>query len=560
MIEFLVWWGASLLGMGNLSGQVLFEETLVPAANVTVGLEATRIGAPRSDGFLITTTTDQDGRFHFPLLGPAAYDLTVVGPRQLVRDSPPVVVSSGAQVELDEPLLIGSRQHLQVYLMPPTDPYGDIWRLHVFRQVGERTLSEVPTETVEATLSGDWSTWLPPGDYRLEVQDSTRSTWHLEGLTIGADPLPSLQIGVPYVAVEGRVRFADGDPVVGTLWFGGRHGARALRIETDEEGRFVGVLPGEGEWVVDLEQEDLGSLQSLGKHRVERLAGHPLARVDFELPDTRLAGRAIDERGEGLAEIPVLMIDPAAKRHHRIQTDENGEFEMRGLSPTRLLIRAEAPGRQSRWVTLLLQEGLHPPDLELVLFGRRVLEGVVSVGGRVLPGAEIRVMALSELGAREMIESTADGHGRFEAELPPGATSADVLVLPPGFAATGFHVQIGQIDEEAPRRTFEVAPAGGVLEIELGAEGRVRDLVLTTGEASFSAHLLEFWATRTGGGSLGDRWRVPNVAPGNYSVCRSTGSEMSCDEGVLVQGGSLILRLSGSDPPPSDEDAGTESL
>jgi hypothetical protein len=545
MLDWLLFFASLLATNGGLSGQVLEESSRAPVVEATVeilreGLDPSRAKAARPAG---RVKTDDLGHFLFPLLEGGAYSLVVTVDEQEAAAPPSLLVAARGMTLLPGPILVGSDRLLEVFLSPVTDPYGQPWRLHLLRRTGERSLAEVPELEERASPGGDWVAAVKSGEYRLRIEDSTRSLWHQETVTVADEELPVLEISIPYVPVEGRVSFADGDPVVGILWFGGRHGEQSLRIDTDDEGQFVGVVPEAGEWVIDLEREDLGLLQHLGRHRVSRPEGHPFGRLELELPDTHLRGRAVDDRGLGVEAIPVMIVDPAARRHHRIQTDSEGSFELRGIAPGLLLVRAEAPGVESAWARVHLQEKLDPPILELVLVGQTLVRGSVTSGGRAVSGAQIRAMVRSSLGASETVDATTDPAGRFEIEVPSGSVALDLLVLPPGYAASAFHVVLA--GEEITSVDLAVEPAGGTLEVALGEVDEPMDLLFVTNGTMIPATFFEYWASFAGGGRDDGRWTIPRLASGEYAVClRSARGRLQCDTGVLVAGGTLVLRPS----------------
>lgn len=547
MLEWFLAFASLVATNGSLSGQVLFEHSRASVVAATVELVPVSLEPSRAvaTGSVGRVTTDDEGRFLFPLLGGGAYSVIVTRNDDEPFEPPPVLVAARGLTHLSEPILLDADRLLEVFVSPVTDPHGQPWRLHLLRRTGERSLAEVPGTESHATLGGDWSAAVGPGEYRLRVEDSTRSLWHQESVTVADEELPVLEISIPYVPVEGRVSFADGDPVTGILWFGGRHGGRSLRIDTDEDGRFVGVVPDAGDWAIDLEREDLGLLQHLGRHRVARPDGHPFARLDLELPDTHLRGRAVDDRGLGVEAIPVMIVDPAARRHHRIRTDSEGEFELRGVAPGLLLVKAEAPGIESAWTRIHLQEKLEPPLLELVLLGQTLLRGSVTAGGRAVSGAQLRAMVRSSLGASETIDATTDPSGRFEIEVPTGATALDVLVLPPGYAASALHVVLSG---ESTSLDLAVESSGGTLEVALGEMSEPMDLVFVANGATIPATFFEYWASLAGGGRGDGRWTIPRLASGEYAVCLRSARGLQCDTGILVSGGALVLR------PPLDRE------
>lgn len=548
MLELFLWLAFFLSGPPDLAGTVLFDDSRAPVAGAEIEIVPALVGeqpplaadeaTPES---LRRYVTDADGRFEVRGLREGIYRLRAGFDGYATAEIPEVAIPGQG---LTEPLILRSRAVLEVYVQPPVDPFDRPWSLSLLRREGERSLVEVPLADVQISESGHWQADIPePGTYHVQVDASDGARWHREILEIDRDIVPLVELEIPYVPVEGRVTVDRTKGVIGVLWFGGRNGFRRIPIGTDEDGRFVGVIPEEGDWRIDLEREDLGLVQHLDSHRVERAAGQRVARLDIDLPDTRLQGRTVDRANEPVAGAFVLVMDGQERRFHRIRSDSEGGFDVRGLQPGDVVVEARSDVLRSSPILIPLDEGSDSPLLELVLERLRSVSGrVVDESGQPVVGARLQIMVQERLG-RHLVEGTSDAEGAFRLDVSTAARALDVLVLPPGRAATSAHV--GQLDgSEAISLIAE--SLGGTLEIDLqGADVASAPLELSTRGVLMPLSNYLYWARRSGGGVAGDHLVVPRLAPGEYHLCRRSATDTVCASGFLAAGERLAL-----EPPP----------
>ena len=75
-------------------------------------------------------------------------------------------------------------------------------------------------------------------------------------------------------------------------------------MESDDEGRFHGILPREGPWKIEVQAAEPAFSTSA---RAEVDAGRSgKATLDIRLPDTRIFGRVVDEQGKPVARADVI--------------------------------------------------------------------------------------------------------------------------------------------------------------------------------------------------------------------------------------------------------------
>lgn len=265
--------------------------------------------------------------------------------------------------------------------------------------------------------------------------------------------------------VKGTLHLGD-EPLAATLWLG-RNGGR-LRFDSDERGRFTGVLPGEGEWVPWIESEEVKA--ALEPVEIRAPEGQDEAKVDLVVPDTTLTGRVVGEDGRPVfaAQVVVDHLEKG-KGGSRLKSVEDGRFTVRGLLPGPVSVHAsQGDDLKSDYIESAVPKEGERPDLRLVLRRQRTFQGrVVSATGGV-PGAV--VTAWTPFGGNvtaSMAQSVTGPDGRFEVALPPDTDLLNLLVMPPGHALrlTTVLAPQGQSVE------IPVDRQGGTLVLEMAAEG-----------------------------------------------------------------------------------------
>ena len=429
------------------------------------------------------------------------------------------------------------------------EPYGNLWRVELIRR-SDPSEPGSESHTGNATPEGIWkSPGIAPGTYEVSVRDGLKSVWHRESVEVRKGQQP-LEIRLPVLRVKGTVSLGD-EPLSAVLWLFGSDGKR-VRFDSDEQGRFSGVLPGKGLWAPRVEASGVHS--ALEPMEIRPLAGKSVAEVEIIVPDTGLAGQVVDDSGRPVPEARVTIVGTGKKRYQtQLETDEEGKFSARGLRPGPVTVHAMQGELQTEFAQAAVPEEGAGPDLRLVLKRFRTIQGrVVSPAGGV-PGALVHAWtAFSGQGVVNATQSVTGPDGRFEISLPDSSSLLSVAVMPPGYALRLLTVVA------TPGQSLEipVETQGGTLVVELSGEGPTP--LLVHNGTFLLMPILKTWARLQGvRDSDPQRFSVPNVAAGSYSLCvgeaavsrvREGGEppEASCASGVLPPNGELALKAPGA--------------
>jgi hypothetical protein len=208
---------------------------------------------------------------------------------------------------LPEPVLLARPIALEIEIAPPVDEAGEPWQAQVMRRAeGDSgptpTVFDGPADSQGRFTVADQT----PGWFSVIVLDSQGNRVHSEP-EWQVTTTSHQSIEVQRIAVDGRLRLGT-EPLRGTLWFGGQFGSRRVKMVADEEGRFTGVLSVDGFWVVDVEaSEPSFRARSRAEVRADR---DGRATVSIDLPDTRVFGLIVDERGKP---VPRAMLTLASR-------------------------------------------------------------------------------------------------------------------------------------------------------------------------------------------------------------------------------------------------------
>ena len=332
-----------------------------------------------------------------------------------------------------------------------------------------------PTVEVTTGLDGRFALAdLPAGRYRLAVRAVGFPTPDLPPVVVPErlGRLGDVDLGrvvLPRaVDLAGLVTEPDGRPIAGVevrVAFGLLWGARPAASEhadtpparaiTAEDGSFrLAGLPEGARLDLSATHPDYRPAALADVEVVEAVAGSEVSIV--MMPGVRASGRVLDEAGEGIAtaavtawvvSLPGIRVDegvgkgvgeaageaPAAPATAGQQATaaEDGSFELRGLPPGALRLRASAPGHQAAELSGLDLGADQPLEgIELVLAPAAVLEGTVRTPeGAPLPRARIGVRPAPMPPAPDgvaappaAVDHPVDGEGRFRIDgLAPGA-------------------------------------------------------------------------------------------------------------------------------------------
>ncbi|MDY7093480.1 MAG: hypothetical protein SX243_10970 [Acidobacteriota bacterium] len=399
---------------------------------------------------------------------------------------------------------------------------------------------------------------LVPGVYFVRLLDGEGQDWlgREVKVTDGAAPL---ELSLDLVPVEGTVVLGE-KPLAAQVTFGGRLRAEQIEAKADSEGRFSLILPESGDWPVEVQSEEPPVRTFFGRVKVKEPDGEEAVEVALELPATRLLVRVVD--GESRP-VPQALVEVAAPRRpmEAVQrsVDSKGEVVFEGLAEGAVQVRASGRESESEALIVWLQKDLDPPPVRLVLERQRVVAGqVVSELGPVA-GALVQLEPVGRPGRPVGGAVTTGEDGRFRISVPADSKQALLRV-----GAVGWSLRTLRIDLEAQEAwSVPLHRLKGALSLQLGA---LPDFaaptfvpILLTENGYLGLSILRSWAASVAGPavSLGEVWRIPDLEPGDYRLCRLTVGEVlagaamqpagvppeRCDEGWLPPDGELELTL-----------------
>lgn len=384
------------------------------------------VASPRAMGFAkpstearaelraVATRTNERGFFQLGGLAPGFYELSARGSHADLSGKAEAEVQESAETRIASAIEILPPIVVELRISPAMDPYAQPWSVQLGKVVG----NSIPS--LEKVVLGDSGTWsLFPqgaGTFDLTVMDSRGSSWHSAELDLfhGHEPL---FVDIERFEVEGRVRRGD-EPVTTRIVFGSTQGAVQLEMQSDEDGIFAGFLPRSGAWQVDLagEKEEDG-FQTVGEVEVEPKPGSSRAFVEIQLPDTLLKGRVI-QRGQPVeeAQVMVLRVGDKSRREGQARTNAAGEFQIRGLEPGGVIVRAIQGDLASEWLEVeIAKEPGH--EIFIDLTEKILLDGQVLSGGQpIYGGAQMGIRSLISIADFRVTES-----GLALIDFAPGA-------------------------------------------------------------------------------------------------------------------------------------------
>lgn len=499
-----------------------------------------------------------DGFFQLVGVAPGNYSLEIRQEGFAPATVRPVEVWPRSETFLRQPVTLRRPLQLELAISPPFDWLGRPWKVRVDRAsdasagFNEEVFSGPVDDRGLATIPGQ-----APGRFQVFVSDALDNDLHTQSFQIAGPEDARQEIDIEIVTVRGTVAFGK-EPVAATLWFGGRHGSPGVRMESDPEGRFHGVLPREGWWRVDVASSGR-KLET--RTRVEVEADEQgRADVEIDLPATRVFGKILDETGRPM---PSARLVVSASDSDVVATaDDAGSFDVQGLPEGMAHAVATFSAAAGEWtsdrISLFLRDGEDVGPIELRMRKNRRLSGTVQSSLGPVPGAGIHVIPLRPVFmGGDSVRTDLDGS--FTAQVPATTESAAVIVSPPGHALKAFTVPV----EESPQ-SLTVSQEGGKLEIlvpEKSEEAEKQGMLLLIFQDGLPLpmYILHQWALGHGrdlSAVPGKKLAVPDVAPGEYRACLAahavlvpwqasgwTAPLAKCTVGQLTAGGTLQLDL-----------------
>lgn len=528
-------------------------------------------GEGREEALALSTAVNERGFFLFAGVAPGEYVVRIDEDAYATARSEMIRVDEGAETHLLTPLYLERPLDLQVFLRPPLDPWSEPWQVEIVREEpASRRFHQAIRRPADAT--GAWvESGLDPGPYRLRALDSRGSVVTQRDVDV-TPTLPPVELDIDVIPLEGVARMGD-EPVEGKVMLTGVRGARMHRMgagfvveghgagrrgpdeppvftpdyrtmsfDTDSEGRFEGYLPNEGFWEVEIDAADGAHFRLPEPVEVHRPEGDGPAKIEVEVPDTKVAGRVVDDAGRPVGGAFLVLVDPANGADvGRGESAPDGTFSFRGLSEDPVLIEGEGPEGLGAAIQVEPRSG-EGIEVELVLEREVALEGLVSSVNGPLPGV---LLELRPVGAGVPTWTTTGTgvDGRFRHGAPKGTTAIDVIVVAPGLPVKLARIPIAPSESRARVEVY-VDDLGGTLRLVLGGGASTAAIQVIGGGTSTDLMSL-----------LGAVMASPNLVfdgeslafslePGQYIFC-SPGP--NCQNVYLSAGGAAEVRL-GDEP------------
>jgi hypothetical protein len=459
----------------------------------------------------VSASPNREGFFHVEGVSPGGYQLEATHPQY----APAVVgvhVLQDREASLQTPLLLTEALQVTIQVSPATAPGDQPWRItlapeHPGGVRGPRT------EAVIADALGFATT--PPlarGEYKLNVGPLDApggKIWLQRSIDLN-DGGGHVDVRVPFIRVEGTVTLAA-KPVKAQIFFGGRSGLAGFVTETDEDGRFGGIVARDGRWSVTVQEMALGIERTVPVELEPNEDG--LATLEVELPDTRVRGRTIDSTGQPVTGAIVTSRPVVGGPSSQVFSQDNGSFELVGIDEGLIFLGAETRSLESERVVLAVGEG-NRPVVELVLTERVVVRAMVRTArGDPVAGGQVSVWDPNSL---IQIAQVPTGHdGRFEVAVRPGRGPVIVTVIAPSFSA---HSALQELESGAD---IVLHQAGGSLSISgLDEWGAGTSLTLLTDAQGLFHHVdLETMARINHGVLSPSEIVVPMLPTGGSMLC-----------------------------------------
>lgn len=465
------------------------------------------------------------GFFQFAGLKPGAYQLVVVQPGYS-RAARGVEVKESLEAVLNEPLVLGKPRELGLEVIPSVGADGEPWTVEI-----RDSASTSPGAVIGAGVArGGTLRWreLRSGQrYWISLKTSAGEPWYFEEEGFVADaPVVKHTVQVNLESVSGRV-FLGEEPLQAEMLFGLKQNLR-IRMVSDGEGRFLGVLPRLGRWGVRITSTNSAINRDVDVDVVRAPSGS--GEIEIHLNDLALSGVLVDEAGS-LLEIPatVFVLNPGVRGPEQVEVG-GGRFRAGGLPPGEYVLSADSQALASDRVAVRLVDGEDPEPIRLVMKRKNRLNlRVVGPDGAPIP----RVPVAISPGPGGPIGLTryrwTDAAGRLDwREAAPGETT-QCLTLYGGsrLASRILSVPIGPEEQ-----VIRLESVGG--EVVTNSESGPADVVLFHDGCSVTRSHFENWRHKD----------FPLLEPGSYTACAAHVYQPNeaCATGVLQPMGSLVLQ------------------
>ncbi len=551
--------GASVAGWVAIEGGQIDSESCIARLLPATSCRATPGEAVRNIAAAIEGKVGGDGFVQFTDLAPGHYALEVRQPGYATATVSPIEVLARRETFLAEPVLLTLPLTLSLEIDPPLDLSGKPWLVRVYSSANSASNGGVAQTAYDGPADEEGRLVvkeLSPGEVTVDIDDAAGNRIFDSKIAQGPwllETSATHRIEIPQIRIEGRLTLGE-EAVAANLWFGGRSGAQRVRLESDEEGRFAGILPREGLWrvVVVAEKPRLDTL-ILATIHPDR-SGE--ARVDLELADTRVFGRVVDRVGNPLSAVTVVAVSDSNPLGNAVETDPSGAFELRALpaSEVALSVFEDSPSCQAGPHRVTLAEGVEIGPIELRCSRMKKVRGVVVSERGPVAGALVGLNARPPASGGD--QTTSDQEGSFTLEVPADITAATVYLSAAGYGARSQEVAVG---DSPLRLTLQQASGEIAVYNSFKPEDFLRTrlrVALYLGGVEIPPRIVPSRSYPAADG-VGARVELSQLAPGDYAACfvphaTPHGSipapeRMSCATGRLEDGGRLTLSPR---PPP----------
>lgn len=409
---------------------------------------------------------------------------------------------------------------LDIAIMPKVDPRGQPWKVLVEAAAPhfQRIANGDP-----ASADGRWTRrGLMAGSYHVVISGSDGAVWLQRNLNLGADS-HRITLRVGSVGVAGRALLSS-QPVRARLAFSNNATGESATLNTDENGRFQGLLPAtpsqETTWTVEAHVLQPPVTQRLLGVKVHSPDVGANAWLDLDFPAMPVHGSVVSSDGKPQVNVQVTFEDSTGIRT-TTGTDDAGRFEMSDLPPGKYTAVADSPAGPSDRTPFEVVDG-SGSELRLVLNPfKRVPFYVVSSNG---PVEDAAVQVWIAPGVPRAFVRT-DPDGRFDVNLPPGTTEVGLTIGAPGYALKLLRLPVPS-DENDSRdaRTITLDSSAGTLVLNFQSPKRPRDgsatLYLVHNRAIQDARTIVGWGTNGASTAGNGPATVDSIEPGEYALCR----------------------------------------
>ncbi len=521
--------GASILGTVEVE-----EGALDPKSCVARLLPLTQEGNAGSGGFVVkqrlgktarTAPVNERGYFQFEGVAAGSYLLQVEQPGYAPARMQPVEVWPRSESALQEPLILRRPLEVEFQIHPALDWLHQPWKVLVVRRVDFGTAYDSSTrKELRADRTGLLR--LPnqsPGRFDIMVIDSLGNRlYDNSDLFITGPESAHQEIQLELIDLRGELSFRD-EPLVATLWFGGRSGAQRSKMVADAEGHFDGVLPRGGRWLVEIEAK--GAKIDTSVEVMVRPSKARDAEVEIELPDSEIFGRVVDEAGQPVEGASVQFASSADGVYIFSKPDGSFQFLAVPLGPGQLSAKDRRPDGDltSDPVRFQVVEGQPVGPFELRLRATVPFSGrIVSERGPV-PGAIISWTS-QEPELLYVGKARTDLDGGFHGTVDRQSKILRLTISPPGHALTAALVEFGTTPT-----TVRVGTESGTLRVRVPkSEQDLIDqgtqIVFFQNGLILDTPALVYWILGHGLPAMVNSesettMSVPQLAPGQYRAC-----------------------------------------